>query len=394
MLRIGLTGGIGAGKSVVAARLAQLGATVVDADLIARDVVAPGSAGLADVVRAFGEGVLARDGSLDRAALAEIVFNDAAARDRLNGIVHPLVRVETARRFQQAQADGVNVLVHDVPLLVELGMGAGYPLVVVVDAPVQARIARLVERTGMSPAQASARMGAQASDAQRRAAADVWIYNDADLETLHTTVDTLWRDRIAPYAANLAAGRRAERGNRALILDPNPDWPAQAARLLARVGRVAGQRAHRVDHIGSTSVPGLAAKDVIDVQVVVDDLTTARALAEDLADAGLVHMPGEYADPRPGGAPAPKVLACNADPARAVNCHLRPADSPNVNESLLLRDWLRAHPEEAAAYGRLKRELAAGDYANVDEYAERKSVFIGPALDRAQRWARAVGWVA
>lgn len=392
VLRIGLTGGIGAGKSAVAARLARLGAILIDSDVLARVVVAPGTPGLAEVVEAFGPDVIGPDGGLDRPAMAGLVFADEAARARLNAIVHPLVRAETLRRMQQAEAAGVPVLVHDVPLLVELDMGASYHLVIVVDASVPVRLARLAEREGMDAEQARARMAAQASDAQRRAAADVWVSNDADLPALHATVDALWRDRLLPFAVNLAARRRAPRDGRAVIVGPDHDWQAQAARLVARVTRVAGDRAHRVDHIGSTSVPGLAAKDVIDLQVVVDDLETARAVAEDLADAGLVHMPEEYADPLPSGGQSLKRFAANADPGRAVNCHVRPAGSPGAVEALLFRDWLRAHPAEVEAYAAGKRDLAGGDDASVDEYAERKSVFIWPALDRARAWAEEVGW--
>ncbi len=144
VLRIGLTGGIGSGKSTVSALLAERGAVIVDADRVAREVVEPGTAGLAQVVDAFGSGVLAADGSLDRPALAAIVFADPEARARLDGIVHPLVRARTAE-LVSAAPEG-SVLVNDVPLLVETGQAASYDLVLVVEADLETRLSRLVRR--------------------------------------------------------------------------------------------------------------------------------------------------------------------------------------------------------------------------------------------------------
>lgn len=192
MTKVGLTGGIGSGKSEVARRLAACGAVVVDADAVARDVVAPGTPGLAAVVGEFGSDVLAADGSLDRERLAARVFADDAARSRLNAIVHPLVRAETEGRFAAAPADAV--VVNDVPLLVETGLAPAYDVVVVVEAPLELRLARLRERRGLTRAAAEARIAAQATDAQRRVVADVVIRNDGTLESLDLAVATLWED--------------------------------------------------------------------------------------------------------------------------------------------------------------------------------------------------------
>lgn len=198
MLSIGLTGGIGSGKSAVARLLALRGAVVVDADVIAREVVAQGTPGLAAVVGEFGPGVLAPDGSLDRSALAAVVFDDPAARARLNAIVHPLVgdrAVELAGAA--ATADPLAVVVHDVPLLVENGLAEAYDLVVVVEAPEVVRLERLVAR-GLSEEDARARMAVQADDAARRAVADAVVVNDGTLAELETAVDELWASTVAP----------------------------------------------------------------------------------------------------------------------------------------------------------------------------------------------------
>jgi dephospho-CoA kinase len=190
VLRVGLTGGIGSGKSEVARLLAAHGAVVVDSDALAREVVAPGTPGLAAVVAAFGPGVLAPDGGLDRPALAALVFADPAARERLNAIVHPLVAAAAAERTAGVPGDAV--VVHDVPLLVEAGLAGGFDVVVVVDAPEDVRLARLTGRRGMSPEDASARMRAQATREERLAAAGHVIANDGTLQDLAERVDTLW----------------------------------------------------------------------------------------------------------------------------------------------------------------------------------------------------------
>ena len=222
MLRVGLTGGIGSGKSTVAARLVERGAVLVDSDRLAREAVAPGSAGLAAVVDAFGACVLAADGSLDRPALAAVVFDDPAARATLNGIVHPLVRRRSAELIAAVAED--SIVVQDVPLLVEGGMAAQFPLVVVVHADAPVRVRRLVEQRGMPEADARARIAAQADDAARRAVADVWLDNSGEPAALTAAVDALWDRRLAPFAAGLAADRAAPEPT--AVVDPDPEWTA------------------------------------------------------------------------------------------------------------------------------------------------------------------------
>lgn len=195
MLRIGLTGGIGSGKSTVSALLAARGAVVIDADRIAREVVEPGTPGLAAVVEAFGQGLLRDDGSLDRPALAAVVFADPESRKRLDGIVHPLVRARAAE-LAGAAPDG-SVVVHDVPLLVETGQAASYDVVLVVQADPEVRVRRLVQR-GLSEEDAWARIAAQATDEQRRAVADVVLDNDGTPAELEEQVDRFWAERVAP----------------------------------------------------------------------------------------------------------------------------------------------------------------------------------------------------
>lgn len=190
---VALTGGIASGKSTIAARLAELGAEIVDADRIVRDVQAPGSPVLDRIVAAFGEDVIAEDGTLDRAALGALVFADDDARARLNAIVHPAVREESARRFRAAlAADPDRVVVYDVPLLAEARADDPWDLVLVADAPAEIRIRRMVDLRGMGEADAAARVAAQIDDESRRALADVVIDTAGDLADTRRQVDAVW----------------------------------------------------------------------------------------------------------------------------------------------------------------------------------------------------------
>ncbi|WP_331449996.1 dephospho-CoA kinase [Streptomyces prasinus] len=190
MLTVGLTGGIGAGKSEVSRLLVECGAVLIDADRIAREVVAPGTPGLAAVVEAFGEEILAEDGGLDRPGLGAIVFADDEKLALLNSIVHPLVGARS-RELEEAAAEDA-VVVHDVPLLTENGLAPLYDLVIVVDASTETQLERLVGRRGMSEEDARARMAAQATREQRREIADIVIDNDVPLEELTRRVKDVW----------------------------------------------------------------------------------------------------------------------------------------------------------------------------------------------------------
>ncbi|GGL42170.1 dephospho-CoA kinase [Streptomyces anthocyanicus] len=194
MLRVGLTGGIGAGKSEVSRLLVEHGAVLIDADRIAREVVAPGTPGLAAVVAAFGEDVLAEDGSLDRPKLGSIVFADPEKLAVLNRIVHPLVR-ERSTALEEAAAEDA-VVVHDVPLLTENGLAPLYDLVVVVDAAPATQLDRLMRLRGMTEQDARARMAAQATREQRREIADVVVDNDVPLEELRRRVEEVWDELV------------------------------------------------------------------------------------------------------------------------------------------------------------------------------------------------------
>jgi dephospho-CoA kinase len=189
-LVVGLTGGIGAGKSAALERFRELGAVVIDSDDVAREVVAPGTEGFAAVVARFGPSVVRVDGTLDRPMIASFVFSDDAARADLESITHPLVRAEVRRRVSAAPSD--SIVVNAVPLLVETGIAGEYDRVVVIEAPVEQRVLRLARSRGMSRDEALARMAAQASDDERRAVAWRVIVNDGSLESLRDAVDEVW----------------------------------------------------------------------------------------------------------------------------------------------------------------------------------------------------------
>lgn len=201
MLRIGLTGGIAAGKSLVSKMLGDLGAVVIDADVLAREVVEPGTAGLRDILDRFGEHLVLADGSLDRAQLGEIVFGDADARSVLNDIVHPRVRAAAGVLERDAPSDAV--VVHVIPLLVESGQQNAFDAVLVVDVPQEVQMERLMERNSLTREQALARLGAQASREDRLAAAHWTIENTGDVEATHRAVLDLWRGPIETLRASV-----------------------------------------------------------------------------------------------------------------------------------------------------------------------------------------------
>jgi dephospho-CoA kinase len=209
MLTVGLTGGIGAGKSEVARLLASYGAVLVDSDVIAREVVEPGTEGLAAVVAEFGEEMLTADGRLDRPKLGAVVFADDQRRGALNAIVHPLVGRRAAELQQAAGPDAV--VLHDVPLLTENGLAPMYDLVIVVDAEPATQLDRLVRQRGMTEDEARSRIAAQATREQRLAVADIVIDNDGPLERLEPRVRAVWeqlRERVAagPSAPSAPSG--------------------------------------------------------------------------------------------------------------------------------------------------------------------------------------------
>ncbi|WP_090577713.1 dephospho-CoA kinase [Arthrobacter sp. ov407] len=397
MLKIGLTGGIASGKSMVAARLHELGAVRVDADALAREVVEPGTPGLARVVELFGAAILTPDGRLDRARLGALVFGDPERLAVLNGIIHPLVR-ERATAIVAAAPAGA-VVVQDIPLLVETGQGKNFHLVVVVDAPDDVRVQRMAEHRNMSVEEAHARMGAQATREDRLAAADVVLENSGSPEELRRAVDALWEERLTPFALNLKEQRIARRAGGPVLAPADPAWAAQAGRLIARLRSAVPQDVLAVDHIGSTAVPGLDAKDVIDLQLSVRDLDAADRVAPLLADAGFPRWPGIIADnPKPSH-PDPadwgKRLHGNADPGRPVNLHIRAAGAPGWRYALCFRDWLRADAEARADYVAEKKRVAGlheTDKSTAGYAADKEGWFTDYAAPRMEAWVLRTGW--
>jgi dephospho-CoA kinase len=395
VLRVGLTGGIGSGKSTVARRLAELGAVLIDADVIAREVVGPGTTGLQAVLTEFGADLQAPDGSLDRAALAQVVFADEDQRQALNAIVHPLVATRRSELVAAAAPDAV--VVEDIPLLVENDLGAGFHLVVVVHATAEERVRRLVAERGMSGESAWARLRSQASDDARRPAADVWLDNSGSVTELLTAVETLWNQHLVPFENNVRTRTAVWPPGRPTLVSHDQTWHDQARRLCARVASAAGPHGLGVEHTGSTAVPGIRAKDVIDLQLAVRSLHDADALRPALEDAGFPRAPGRWIDrPTPAdGDPVhwDKRLHGSADPARVVHLHVREKGSPGWRYALLFRDWLRAQPSEAAAYQAEKVRLAAR-YETTAEYTDAKKPWFDDALRRAEIWAADTEWSA
>lgn len=403
VLRVGLTGGIGAGKSTVSRVLADLGAVIVDADLIAREVVEPGTPGLAALAAAFGDDIVHPDGSLNRPALAQKAFGSDESRLLLNSILHPRIGQRTAELVDGAPADGI--VVQDIPLLVEGRMGPAFNLVVVVYVGAEERVRRLVELRGMPESDARARIAAQATDDQRRAAADVWLDNTGAPEVIEEQVRALYTDRLVPFDANLRSRTVVEVPP---ILRPaDPEWAAEGHRLVERLHAVCGDGAERIDHVGSTAVPGLDARDLIDLQITVPDLAAADALREPLAAAGFPPISAATHDqPRPaygiGGEADPalwdKRTHGGADPGRPVEISVRVDGWPGQRFALLLRDWLRADEHARREFLEIKRtaseKAALEDGGSTVIYSRAMAPWFDRGYQRAWEWAESTGWSA
>jgi dephospho-CoA kinase len=401
VLRIGLSGGIGAGKSTVSSTFSELGGVVVDGDVIAREVVEPGTEGLGKLVDAFGNDILHKDGSLNRPALASIAFSDDEKRKTLNGIVHPLVAHRRSELIAAAADDAV--IVEDIPLLVESGMAPMFPLVVIVHADEDLRVKRLIEHRGFTEEDARARIAAQATEEQRRAVADVWLDNSGSAGALVEQARELWHQRILPFAHNLDNGQPAR--SVPVLVPSDPSWSDQGRRIAARLNTACGHRAVRIDHIGSTAVPGVDAKDVIDMQVTVASLEMADELADPLASAGYVSRPitADVSKPDARSTVAAfdhtndeslwhKRIHCSADPGRPTNVHIRVDGWPGQQFALLFVDWLRANPSVQADYLALKRKVVAEAHADTGAYADAKEPWFLDAYRRAWEWADTTGW--
>lgn len=316
MLKIGLTGGIGAGKSTVSAMLSDMGAVIVDADLIAREVVEPGQPLLDEIAAEFGAEVLTPQGSLDRARLAELAFIDEASTQRLNALIHPAIRERTQGHFDR-HADA-EIVVHDVPLLVENSMSANYHLCLLVDVPADVRLARLMASRGMERSDAEARIARQASDAQRRAACDIHIDNEGSPDETRATVETLVLDRLRPFAANLRAERWAPRTD--VTVDPDP---AAAARVSARIRRAtsADYPLNLLPRSTDSAAAQVRTPGLIELELLVPDRGTADFVAPALARAGLPGEPRTYVDNSASNATVR--FHANCDPGQAVNLFVR-----------------------------------------------------------------------
>lgn len=387
MLLIGVTGGIGSGKSTFATMLADHGAVRIDADQLARDAVAPGTVGLAEVVAHFGPGVI-RDGALDRSALAAIVFSDPSALEILERITHPQVRRLFEIKIAALPPD--SIVVHEVPLLAEKSLEAQYHLVIGVACSESIRVDRLLLR-GLDRDEIDRRMRNQFGDAERNRHCDVVIDNGGDVTDLAASVESAWL-RISTFAGNINAARPARRDQSLTLVDHDASWPEQAQRLIRRLHRHLGTLP--IAHVGSTAVPGLIAKDVIDLQVSVADLADVED--EAFLAAGFAPHPSIDRDaPRPSE-PDPeqwrKRLFGSCDPGRPVNIHVRPIGSVGERYALLFTAWMRGDAQARADYAKLKSTLSAS-LTTTSDYAQAKEPWFHEQEARMLRWAAETGWL-
>lgn len=292
VIRVGLTGGIGAGKSTVATTLIERGGYHIDADKIAREVVEPGTPGLTALVDAFGESILADDGTLDRAALAAKAFVDDESRTTLNSITHPLIGARTQELFEAAPDDAI--VIQDIPLLVENHGAPFFHLVIIVGADEELRIHRLTTQRGLPEADARARIAAQATDEQRRAVADVWLDNSGTPDDLAGASAALWDQRLVPFEANVRHRRAAEPDPRLIAAEPNPD--ALGARITNRLWAICGDKATAV--VVSAPATGDAPTELT---ISARDAAAAAELETLLPPGGFARTaPNAYASSDPG----------------------------------------------------------------------------------------------
>ena len=397
MLRVGLTGGIGSGKSTVARRLEELGAAVVDADVVAREIMEPGRPVLQQVRERFGDDVIRADGTLDRAGLAAVVFTDPKALAVLDAITGPAIAERIAQLRDTVPAGVVSV--QDMPLLVERGLWVREHVSIVVETDLATRVRRLVEQRGLDEQDARNRMATQASDAERRAACDVVLGNNGTPAETIAAVDVLWSERLQPWNDNLVQGRHSRRPERGAVVDPRDDWAARGARLVAKVAHALRDvvAVTDVEHVGSTSVPHLLAKDVLDLQVGVRELDAAdtAGFRDAMRRAGLLpyeHITGD--PPHPSGADADgwrKRMYGSTDPREIAHVHVRENGSPAWRFALLFRDWLVHDASERERYAAEKRRLL-NLHNSTSAYVGAKESWFAEAFSRAHAWAAATSW--
>lgn len=381
MLRIGLTGGIGSGKSTVARELRELGATIIDADLIAREVVEPGTEGLAALVEAFGTDILDDSGALNRPALAAKAFRDESQRAALNAIVHPLVGARTAELIEEAPADAI--VVQDIPLLVEGGMAPLFHLVMVVFTDQKLRLRRLVDSRGLDEDDAKARIAAQATDAQRREVADIALDNDGSPETLVEQVRALWQNRLRPFAANVRKGLAASPP--VAVIEPAAEWGPRARRRIARLRAVGGAELLEVEHVGPTAVEGMPARDVIDLVVTARSVQDAARIADRLPEAGFARVGSDVAGFERLWGP---ITHASSDPGEQTTITIGGPDDPAVRAALQVRDRLRTDVQARTAYLDLERRAAA---AAADRTDDPRGVFDATIIDGLPSLRRDLG---
>ncbi|GED97704.1 dephospho-CoA kinase [Gordonia crocea] len=293
---------MGAGKSTVAKVFADRDAYLIDADKIAREVVAAGTPGLAALAQAFGDGIIGDDGELDRAALAAKAFADDESRATLNSITHPLIGARTSELLDAAPADAI--VVQDIPLLVENHTAPFFHAVVVVNADVEVRVHRLVTSRGLDEGDARARIAAQATEEQRRAVADAWLDNSGEPEHLVEKAIALWDRRLVPYEVNVRSGIPAKPNPTLVAADPNPG--SVGTRVTNRLWAIAGERATAV---AVTSDTGAGADPVVSVQVTAKDAAAAAELPDLLRAGGFPSDgPGSFASADPGRPAAVSVV--------------------------------------------------------------------------------------
>ena len=404
MLRIGLTGGIGAGKSAVSATFSQCGGVVVDGDVIAREVVEPGTEGLAALVDAFGDDILLPDGALNRPALAAKAFSSDETRATLNGIVHPLVGKRRAELIAAVPED--SVVVEDIPLLVESGMAPMFPLVVVVFADAEVRLTRLVEQRGMAEDDARARIAAQASDSSvARSPMSGWTIRVLPRRWPNVLVRSgitasrrsppisvratllahpsdwflpIRSGRTRPHASSPVSRPRVGQTRCASTTSAPPRFPGWTRRMPSTFRSRSNHWLRQTNSTAALRSAGYPRIDDVSSDVVKLDARSTAERFDHSGDAALWR----------------KRLHGSADPGRPTFVHLRVDGWPNQQFALLFVDWLKANPDVRDEYLSVKRdaERAASPDGDIERYLDVKEPWFLEAYRRAWDWADSSSW--
>lgn len=375
MIKIGLSGGIGSGKSTVVKMLSSCGAYIIDSDKLAREVVEPGTPGLHSIVEHFGEKVLAESGELNRNALSAIVFQSDEARKVLNSITHPRIAQRTQQLIEEAPRD--SIIVHDTPLLVELNLGVFYDAVIIVWASMETRLHRLQKYRDMPQEEALSRIHAQTSDEIRSQTADVVIDNNSTVEAARAQVYDLFYHYLVPWRDHLIEGEPLSMPISLVSHQgKNPIAPKIIARLWTLLHSVTDSGIVSIEHIGATSMNLSLGQDIIDIHITVTHWNKKDIILSTLKDGGYVMVKYRHDEEK-----LAEYILSSTNPLRKSCIYIHHVDNPCREMYLHSNEFLRLHPQYHQQYIQSKVEGLLSE-----KYSHNKKLFFESLYPQIQQW--------